>query len=981
MNTNIKTGKNKIILINKGVLALFISLFIFSHIFSQERLPKIKKDSTGYVHVTGMVEKNNKPLENASIIVYKNNKKINHLRTPPNGKFVLKFDFNLQYKVEILKQGMVTKRFEFDTKLPVGYSDKAVFPFQFTIVLFPNYKYIDMSILEKPLAIIRFDKSYEDFFYDYNYAKTINDKVMYIQGRIEQLTKEYAKCVEEGRAFFDKKEYLLALNKFVRANEIFPDEPYPIERIALIKKLLGEKKNKRAIYEALVAEADEKVKQTEYESAITYYEQALDILPSELYPQQRIRDLKKILANMTNKESNYNHLITKGDQLFDMKKYAEARRSYADASNLFPERPYPKDRIAEIDRITGRSTELLEKYNLFVAQADKLFNERKFKDALNPYKEANKILPEEKYPKDKIAQINKILYGQNEKDEAYRKVVTVADKLFDVKDYQNARIYYQKGLEIKPDENHPKERINQINALLGDIASQSEAYKKLVAEGDRLFKIKKYKEARNEYQNAYKMKPDEQYPKAQMDEIDKILANMADIQKKYDAFIKDADKFFANQDLLNARDKYQAASDLKPDEKYPLDKINQINNLLNDREAKMKNYNELIAKADKLFDYKQFTSAKENYLKALDIFPNENHPKDRIAEIDKIFALDENYKTIIKQADTFLEQKNYNDAIEKYKSALLIKPDEEYPKKQIDKINKLLADFQNADEAYKKAITEGDRLLRVEEFSAALDQFKNALLIKPSEQYPKDKIAEINKILAEKNALRLAYDKKIAEADKFFAAKDYIKAKETYIAALDMRPDEAYPKKKIAEIDDIFKILANKEKEYDEIIKNADKLFNEKQYDNALNSYQQALKLKPQEKYPKDKIDEINKIFGEKKSLQLAYDRKIVEADKLLKDKEYQKSKDAYYEALTIKPGEEYPQKKINEIDNIFKDLAAKEQEYKDLIIKADNLFNQKNFEDALSAYQQALQMKPLEKYPKDQIAEINKIFGEKKTL
>lgn len=49
---------------------------------------------------------------------------------------------------------------------------------------------------------------------------------------------------------------------------------------------------------------------------------------------------------------------------------------------------------------------------------------------------------------------------------------------------------------------------------------------------------------------------------------------------------------------------------------------------------------------------------------------------------------------------------------------------------------------------------------------------------------------------------------------------------------------------------------------YNESIKKADQLLNEKKYTEAKSFYEKALEVKPNEEYPKTKIEKINSILG-----------------------------------------------------------------------------------------------------------------------
>jgi hypothetical protein len=87
--------------------------------------------------------------------------------------------------------------------------------------------------------------------------------------------------------------------------------------------------------------------------------------------------------------------------------------------------------------------------------------------------------------------------------------------------------------------------------------------------------------ARNSYNDALKLFPDELYPKERIKDIDAILlAESERIQKEYNIAISEADRFFAGKVYDNAIEYYMQASGIKPDETYPIDRINAITKLI-----------------------------------------------------------------------------------------------------------------------------------------------------------------------------------------------------------------------------------------------------------------------------------------------------------------------------------------------------------------------------------------------------------------
>jgi hypothetical protein len=407
---------------------------------------------------------------------------------------------------------------------------------------------------------------------------------------------------------------------------------------------------------------------------------------------------------------------------------------------------------------------------------------------------------------------------QKKKEEAaknakYTAAISRADKAFNARDYENAKNSYNEAVSVKPKETYPKEKLSEIAKLQGD----EDARKK--TEADRSSKEKENNE-------------------------------------KYTAAIAKADRAFASKDFSAAKGGYNEAINLKPAEQYPKNKLQEIDRLLGEEEARKKadaekssqqkqideKYNTAVIKADKAFGAKDYGSAKSNYNEALGIKPSEQYPKTKLNEIDKLLADEqalkkadadkdkknnEKYNSTIAKADNAFGLKDYVSARSLYNEALGIKPTEQYPKTKIQEIDKIFADEdarkkseadrlakeKSIGDKYAAAIARADQLFQSKEYNASKFAYNEALSIKSTEKYPKERIAEIEKLIAENAAREAAgklgnqkYQDAINKADKFFALKDYLSAKGNYNEALKIKPNEKYPSDKIVEID---KIIAN----------------------------------------------------------------------------------------------------------------------------------------------------------------------------
>ncbi|HKK60620.1 MAG TPA: hypothetical protein VJ937_14160 [Salinivirga sp.] len=117
------------------------------------------------------------------------------------------------------------------------------------------------------------------------------------------------------------------------------------------------------------------------------------------------------------------------------------------------------------------------------------------------------------------------------------------------------------------------------------------------------------------------------------------------------------------------------------------------------------------------------------------------------------------YDKAIEKADAAMEKKAYKSAKTYYSKALKIMPKEEYPQKQLKKVNKILEEIARKkaiedEKNYKAFIEKADKLYGKEQYAKAREQYQKALNLMPNEKHPKQRIAEIDKMMAEAEAMK-----------------------------------------------------------------------------------------------------------------------------------------------------------------------------------------------------------------------------------
>ncbi len=738
------------------------------------------------------------------------------------------------------------------------------------------------------------------------------------------------------------------------------DEDYTKKMQKKLANMMREyEKKKKEQYKQLIAQADDDFNQGNYDNALIYYEKAALLNPYDPYPDDQISTIKRLMEKDKDKQSSYDKAIAEADKLFKEKNYKDAKLHYKRALKYF-DKQYPKDQITFIDNYfdniaqSEADAKALEgAYKDRIATADRYYRAKDYNNAMVKYSEAQKIKPKERYPKDQIQKIQDLLASiEKEKqlvastNKRYSDAITSADAAFKQLKYEQAKSLYTQALNLKPNEKYPKQQIATIDKFLAAQKSTKEKYDKLIAEGNQSFLAENYEFAKNSFQKALSIKPNEAYPKQKIDEINKLLANIAqkkkqDIENSYKEAITKADNFFNKKDYEQAKTYYTQAVTIKSTEIYPKDRLAEISKILDEQATLRKTYDKVLAKADNAFNNEKWEDAKILYTKALEYFPNEQYPQTRLQDVElKLLAM-----------------KN-----EKEKLAAMEK-------------------------MYSDALAKADNHFNQEQYTEAKNFYQQALKIKPDKKYPKKRLAEVENLLTAMAEKQQKYNAKIQEAQSLFASKNYNGAISAYKKASSIKPNEQLPKQKINEIQQLIQQIAQNQHRFDELMTNADNAFANKNYIEAKGLYEQASQIKPDKKYPKSQIEKLNKLIAEQKELlakQQAklnqYKAQIAKADQLLKSQKYEDAISAYLDAKQIKPDETYPDQQIQQINALIKAQNDKlEANYQKALLAGDTFANSKQYDKARSSYQKALSIKPNDAVARGKITDLDNLIQRNK--
>jgi tetratricopeptide (TPR) repeat protein len=272
----------------------------------------------------------------------------------------------------------------------------------------------------------------------------------------------------------------------------------------------------------------------------------------------------------------------------------------------------------------------------------------------------------------------------------------------------------------------------------------NQAYFDAIAEADKLKSDKKLDQAEAKYKEAKKLKPDEAYPDQMLLEI-QLIRNAEKNREEYEKMIEQADKFFKQNSLQAARDKYKKASQLDPSQAYPTSQLEAIDAKLKEQEellANKKKYDDAIAAADQLYQQEKYEEAKAKYEEAVGFEPAASYPVERIkmAELKiqekaDAEAKEQQFQAFIKQGNEALNGADYDAAISNFESALGLKKDDANAKKQLEAAKELKAKMAGEEakkQQVKELLAKADQEIATENFELALETIQAVVKLDPA---------------------------------------------------------------------------------------------------------------------------------------------------------------------------------------------------------------------------------------------------------
>jgi len=596
------------------------------------------------------------------------------------------------------------------------------------------------------------------------------EKALADNAAIEQQKQKYEAAVKAGNDLFTAGKLAEAKVKFVEANKIDATQSLPVDKIKEIDATLASEAKKAEVAK-LMSEGNTNLTAKKFTDAKAKYQQVLTIDAGNTEAKSKLAEAIQGENNAigeAERKAKFQTLKTEGIALMGQGKYLEAKTKLTEAKAIQADAEVDK-KITECDAKLAeiaKGAEAGQKYTDAMAQAKALEAANKLDDAIAKYNEALTYKNEQE-PKDRIAAINQLKQGQANTaklEEEFNALVKAGDAAFSSKEYIAAIAKYSEALSKKNDAvvAAKKAEAEKLNAAIS-LNEEEEQYQKILSAGQKGIDEKNYTRAKEMYNRALGIRSNDPIPKQKLAEIEALLKVEGDAKAKdaaYAAKVAEAENNAKAGKIEAAIASFEQAKGIKPTETLPDTRIAelkmQLANTPNPQAEAEKKYQDAMNAGNALATSKDYNSAIAKYQEALAVKPKDNAATSKIAEmrqiLDDLAKADKNKAEIdalLKIADGLFNTNNWSDAKKKYDEVLTKQPSNTYAKTQSDLCVKKLEEekFTEVEKEYRKLITVADKNFDQTDYNKAKDYYKRAVNVRPSDPYPKKRLAEIEELL------------------------------------------------------------------------------------------------------------------------------------------------------------------------------------------------------------------------------------------
>ena len=555
---------------------------------------------------------------------------------------------------------------------------------------------------------------------------------------LAQTTETYESLMKKGNDKFSAKDYISAKTYYEMALKQKANDPTAKQkRNEAVKKILEDGERQEVFY-AHLDEGDILNGQQRYEEALAEYEKALAVFPNDKYVTAQAETIRAILQERKDKQDAFDTAMSQGESLLAEENYDAAIMQFETAIGIFPNDKLPKEKLAEARQQKQLYTDKVNRFDKLVADADNLALRKNYDAAISKLGEALELFPNDTQA---LAKQHEWQGLKVQKDQ-YESIIASAEQYYENKAYKEAKAQFQSALAVVPGDAYANDMIARLNPLIEE--QDAEAARLAAEEAERT-----------------RLAAEEEAARLAAEEAARIAAEEA--EKARLAAEAEAARIAAEQEAARLAAEAEAARIAAEKEAARL-AAEEAARIAAEEEAarqaalaaaeaeRQANISAILTAADELYGNQDYAAAKMKYHEVFTIDEGNATATAKIKEIDNIFAqqaaeLQQHYDNAMAAGTQAVTAQDYATAIAKFGEALTYKPNDEAATTQLAAAQKLEDDRIAALRVqYNAFIKDGDTNFRSNVFDKAIEAYTKAEELN-LETYPTEMIARISEII------------------------------------------------------------------------------------------------------------------------------------------------------------------------------------------------------------------------------------------
>ena len=572
--------------------------------------------------------------------------------------------------------------------------------------------------------------------------------VLFTTGIQAQTTETYESLMRSGNTKFASKDYISAKTYFEMALKQRPKDTEAKKKLdETLVKIQQDSQRQEVFYYHLDA-GDALNAQNKYEEALAEYEKALEVFPEDKYTGAQADAIRAILKERKDKQDAYDTAIAQGNTLLEEENFDAAIMQFEIAKEIFPKDNLPKERITEAKRLQSLYNEKVARFDKLMEEANQQALRKNYDAAIQKLNQALEIFPND----GQALSLLQTLQGSKATNDRYNAFIAEADRLYENKNYKEAKTQYQGALNVVPGDSYATEMLSRLDPLIAQQDAEEAARIAAEEEAARLAAEAEAARLAAEAEAARLAAEAEAARLAAEAEAARLAAEAEAARLAAEA---EAARIAAEEEA--ARLAAEEAARIAAEEAARL-AAEAAAAAEAERQARIK---AILDVADELFKEENLVEAKKKYQEVFAIDEGNAIATAKIAEIDGIFAqiaaeAQQRYDAAMAAASRFMSEENYHDAIGQYNLALVAKPDDPEATAKLAEAERLNTQKMAALRAdYNKFIKEGDKQYAAKALDKAVENYAKAADLGLGEPYPIEMIDKINRLIEENKLYEL----------------------------------------------------------------------------------------------------------------------------------------------------------------------------------------------------------------------------------